>query len=208
MLGRKANLGLTLAFTVLVAASFYYLNKPASIADISEEHRHYTGELLQAWEKGDVIVLLRHLERCDKYDVPCLTAKKGITTRAKPVGVELRDDFFQLGLEKTVVYNSPELRTAETEAIVFNDVGQDRDWLINCHDDFLGDILQNKQERHNLVLVTHSRCIKRFQEQLDYEEESPMYGSAIFVLPAGPTKKSVKVLGFLDAEDWLSTLGF
>lgn len=197
----------TLGLMLLAGVMLYFFLEPPAIADLSEEHRHYTGELLQSWEEGKIIVLLRHLERCDRHDVPCLTDKEGITARAKTIGEELRDDFHELGLERAVIYNSPRPRTAETEALVFNDIGEDRDWLINCETDFLGDTLRNKQVGRNLVLVTHSRCIKRFQEALGYAEEIPAYGTALFFSIAGPSDP-LKALGFLDAEDWYSTLGF
>lgn len=192
---------------LLAGGALYVSLQPPAIADLSEENRHYASELLQAWQDGSVIVLVRHLERCDRHDVPCLTDSEGITARAKPVGEELRDDFHQMGLERAIIYNSPLLRTAETEALVFDDVGEDRDWLINCEEDFLGDTLSNKQPGRNLVLVTHSRCIRRFQEALGYADETPTYGSATFFSLADATSQ-IKVLGFLDAEDWYATLGY
>lgn len=197
---------LSVSVILAISVALYVALQPPAVADLSEENRHYTGELLQAWEEGHIIVLLRHLERCDKHDLPCLTDKQGITARAKHIGTELRDDFFQLGLDKATIYNSPLLRTAETEALVFNDIGEDRDWLINCQEDFLGDALSNKGPGRNLILVTHSRCIKRFQDALGYAEEIPAYGSALFLSVADA--QNPKVLGFLDADDWYSTLGY
>lgn len=187
--------------------ALYVALEPPAIADLSEEHRHYTGELLQSWEEGRVIVLMRHLERCDKYDLPCLTDKEGITARAKQVGIALREDFRELGLDKVVIYNSPLLRTAETESLVFDDAGEDRDWLVNCNKRFLDEALSNKLDGHNLILVTHSHCINRVQEVLGYADDDPNYGAVVF-LSMTDTAERPKVLGFLDPEDWDGTLGY
>ncbi|WP_185267780.1 lipopolysaccharide core heptose(II)-phosphate phosphatase PmrG [Halopseudomonas xiamenensis] len=192
---------LSVAFTLLASTLLYFLFEPPAIADLSEEHRHYTGELLQSWDRGEVVVLLRHLERCDRYDVPCLTDKSGLTARAKLVGDELHEDFGELGLDKSIVYNSPALRTAETEALVFGDVGEERDWLVSCEEDFIDTALDNKQVARNLILVTHSHCINYAQEALGYDEELPAYGSAIF-LSLADNPEGVKALGFIDPEDW------
>ncbi|PRB84046.1 histidine phosphatase family protein [Pseudomonas sp. MYb185] len=197
---------LSLGVSLLASALLYFVLEPPAIADLSEEHRHYTGELLQSWDRGEVVVLLRHLERCDRYDVPCLTDKSGLTARAKLVGDELHEDFGELGLDKAIVYNSPALRTAETEALVFGDVGEERDWLASCEEDFIDNALSNKQADRNLILVTHSHCINHAQEALGYAEELPSYGSAIF-LSLEDNPEVVKVLGFIDPEDWDLTFG-
>ncbi|SDU33995.1 lipopolysaccharide core heptose(II)-phosphate phosphatase PmrG [Halopseudomonas salegens] len=193
-------------FLVVVAAVFLILEAPA-IADLSEENRPYTADLLEDWQAGEVIVVMRHLERCDKYDLPCLTNENGITARAAEHGSELQDNFRQLGLQRADIFNSPVLRTAETEALVFADQGEDRDWLIKCKDNMLGDVMANKRQGRNLVLVTHSSCIKRFQDALDYAEETPDYGTVMFFSTADDPR-SLQVLGFLDQEDWESALGF
>ena len=190
----------------VVVAIFLVLEPPA-IADLSEENHRYTADLLEDWQAGEIIVVLRHLERCDKYDLPCLTGSEGITARSVEPGLALQEDFQHLGLGNTDIFNSPLLRTAETEAIVFADQGEDRDWLINCHDNLLNDVMANKRPGQNLALVTHSRCIKRFNQALGYAEESPGYGAALFFSTADDPK-SLQVLGFLDQEDWEMALGF
>ena len=217
----RYKLSIALALGAVVA--LYVALQPPEIGDLSEEHRHYTGELLQSWQEGRVVALMRHLERCDKYDLPCLTEDpNGLTARSRPVGEALREDFQQLGLEKAIIYNSPLSRTAQTEMLVFGDSGEDRDWLVNCELDFLDQVLSNKPQDRNLILVTHSHCINRVQEVLGYDDEDPHYGAVVFLLPtdldappaAGKrvagTKPGLRarVLGFLDADDWDATLGF
>lgn len=219
---------LSVALVLGAAVALYMALQPPEIGDLSEEHRHYTGELLQSWKEGEVIALMRHLERCDKYDLPCLTEDPdGLTARSRPVGEALREDFQQLGLDNAIIYNSPLSRTAQTETLVFGDRGEDRDWLVNCELDFLDQVLGNKPRDRNLILVTHSHCINRVQEVLGYDDEDPHYGAVVFLslsdleapvadearrattkVARTPTAQHPKVLGFLDADDWDATLGF
>lgn len=182
------------------------LLQPPAIADLSEESRYQLPDLLAQWKRGEVVVLVRHLERCDKEDFPCWEGNDGITARSVAVGQELGDDFFQLGLDNSDIYNSPLSRTAQTEAIVFKDVGKDQEWLFRCRETMLSDAIKSKVPGRNLVLVTHSSCIAKFEQALGYDSETPDYGTALF-FSASENPGSLQVLGFLDAEDWDATMG-
>jgi len=178
---------------------------PPEVADLSEESRHELPYLLTQWERGDVVVLLRHLERCDKEDHPCLVGDDGVTSRSVAVGSVLADSFGQLGLSRTDVYNSPLTRTAQTESIVFKDVGIDEDWLYQCKASMLSDALEHKVPGKNLVLVTHSSCISAFEQALGYDSDTPEYGTSLFFTKS-TDPDSLSVLGFLDADDWAVAL--
>ncbi|UCJ16500.1 histidine phosphatase family protein [Pseudomonas sp. MM211] len=193
------------AASLTVAVSALIL-QPPHMADLSEESRHELPNLLVQWESGDVIVLLRHLERCDKEDYPCLQGTEGVTSRSVVVGNFLAEGFSQLGLGKTDIYNSPLTRTAQTESIVFDDVGIDEDWLYQCRETMLKDALQHKAPGKNLILVTHSSCISAFEQALGYDSDTPEYGTSLFFTKASEPD-SLDVLGFLDADDWGVTLG-
>lgn len=197
---RKRALTWSAGASLAVAAGAFTLHPP-EIADLSEEGRPKLPNLLAQWENGDVIVLLRHLERCDKEDFPCLEGTKGVTSRSVAVGSVLADSFAQLGLGKTDVYNSPLTRTAQTEAIVFDDVGGDEDWLYECRETMVHDALEHKVPSKNLILVTHSSCISAFEQELGYETETPAYGTSLFFTRSSEPG-SLDVLGFLDADDW------
>ena len=122
---------LVIAVALSVIALAVIVFESPAIADLSEENRHEVPTLKAQWQKGEVIVLVRHLERCDKADSPCLTGTEGITARSVDKGQALSEDFYRLGLLNSDVYNSPLDRTAQTESIVFGDRGFDRDWLFN-----------------------------------------------------------------------------
>lgn len=198
------------ALAACMAASFAtalgaFVMHPPEIEDLSEERSKELPSLLDQWEEGDVVVLLRHLERCDKEDYPCLEGTEGITSRSVPVGSLLAEGFGQLGLSKTDVYNSPLTRTAQTEELVFNDLGIDEDWLYKCRETMLEDALERKVPGKNMVLVTHSSCISAFEQSLGYDTETPEYGTALFFTKSADSK-FLKVVGFLDADDWKRAL--
>ncbi|KRW60964.1 lipopolysaccharide core heptose(II)-phosphate phosphatase PmrG [Pseudomonas sp. TTU2014-080ASC] len=195
--------GLTLTALVVCAATA--LMQPQEIEDLSEDNRHELPHLLDQWEDGNVIVLLRHLERCDKEDYPCLHGNKGVTSRSLSVGHGLAQSFSQLGLDNADIYNSPLTRTAQTESIVFGDAGIDKDWLYKCRESMLEDALKTKTPGKNLILVTHSSCISRFEEALGYESERPEYGTSLFFTESAKPDE-LDVLGFLDANDWTVAL--
>lgn len=190
---------------VVIALAVIVFEAPA-IADLSEENRHEVPTLRAQWQKGEVIVLVRHLERCDRGDSPCLTGTDGITARSVDEGEALAEDFYRLGLLNTEVYNSPLPRAAETEGIVFGDRGFDQDWLFKCKKTIFKDALAKKTPGKNLILVTHSSCIDSFEKSLGYASETPEYGTSLF-FSHGPENK-LQVHGFLDMEDWDHTLGF
>tara|TARA_R110000823_G_scaffold12427_10_gene41536 strand:- start:527 stop:1162 length:636 start_codon:yes stop_codon:yes gene_type:complete len=197
---------LVIAVALSVIALAVIVFESPAIADLSEENRHEVPTLKAQWQKGEVIVLVRHLERCDKADSPCLTGTEGITARSVDKGQALSEDFYRLGLLNSDVYNSPLDRTAQTESIVFGDRGFDRDWLFKCKKSIFRDAMANKSPGKNLILVTHSSCIDSFEESLGYSSETPEYGTSLFFSP-GPSDK-LEVHGFLDMEDWDRTLGF
>lgn len=198
------------AFLLLPAAALVLLGvwlfKAPAMTDLSEESRHEVPALLTQWDKGEVIVLLRHLERCDRGDAPCLVGTSGITARAVAGGDALGDDFYQLGLHKSDIYNSPLTRTAQTEVLVFNDLGVDQQWLYQCKDSMLNSAVQSKKPGRNLILVTHSSCIAKFEAALGYASDTPDYGTALF-FSNDPISRKLRALGFLDKDDWKPALG-
>lgn len=184
------------------------LAQPPSVDDLSKKKKAVTvTELMSAWEDGEVIVLLRHLERCDRVDAPCLDGEEGgITARAVPDGDALGTRFEQLGLNKAEISNSPLTRTAQTAQVVFKRAEQGQSWLYDCDEEMLGSVTQRKAPGRNLVLVTHSGCMQALQLELGYDDDTPDYGTALFV-SARSDGAAPELLGFLDIEDWDAALG-
>lgn len=176
---------------------------PPELPDLADGEPETIDSVEKSWKLGEAVVVVRHLERCDRSDSPCLDGEDGITARSVDIGTALGEDFLQLGLDRVAVYNSPLTRTDQTADVLFGRYSSDRDWLYHCRksDTLLNDVMHFKQPGKNLVLVTHSTCIARFEESLGFSSDTPDYGTSIF-LNVDADAKRPRVLGFLDVEDW------
>lgn len=193
---------LSIALVALAADKFLDGPQPA---DLSESPFTLTSNLLTEWQDGDVIVFVRHLERCSRVDVPCLDDEaSGITQRATTRGLELREHFLTLGLESADIYSSPLTRTSQTSALLFANPTVNEDFLYQCQDDFVDQALSKKTPGRNLVLVTHSSCMDEVNEKLKYGDTDYEYGAAVFLNVESATEQNI--LGFIDSDDWLHTL--
>jgi phosphohistidine phosphatase SixA len=199
---RYRNAAVVLASALLVIPLTVWLLQPAAVPDLA--HGNVTGAkaLANGWAKGDMIVLVRHVERCDHSSAACLVGNDGITERSRSVAVEVGKHFEQLGLSKADIYNSPMLRTAQTAAYMFNKVGTGEDWLISCKGTMLRDALAHKVAGRNLILVTHSECMEQLEKDLKLSGSTPGYGASLFV--SAETPQTPRMLGFIDASDWPS----
>lgn len=202
---RKAKLlGAVLTVSALAFAGnqLFSEEKPA---DLSESPFVFTANMLAEWQDGDVIVFVRHLERCSRVDAACLNEQSsGITQRATATGLELRAQFLGLGLTVTDIYSSPLTRTSQTSALLFAEPVANEDFLYQCKDNFVQDALAKKIPGRNLVLVTHSSCMDEVNDSLNYGEVDYEYGAAVFMNVESATEQ--QILGFIDADDWSKTL--
>lgn len=192
-----------LAVTVLALTAKQLLDEPKP-ADLSESPFALTANMLSEWQEGDVIVLVRHLERCSRVDAACLGEATGITQRSSNVGLELREQFSGLGLASADIYSSPLVRTSQTSELIFPLAAANEDFLYQCKDNFVQDALAKKIPGRNLVLVTHSSCMDAVNDSLNYQEVDYEYGAAIFINVESDTQQ--QILGFIDADDWTKTL--
>lgn len=197
-------LGAVLTVSALTFAG-NQLFEEAKPADLSESPFALTANMLAEWQDGDVIVFVRHLERCSRVDAACLNEQSsGITQRATATGLELRAQFLGLGLTATDIYSSPLTRTSQTSALLFADPVANEDFLYQCKDNFVQDALAKKIPGRNLVLVTHSSCMDEVNESLNYNEVDYEYGTAVFINVESDTQQ--QILGFIDADDWSKAL--
>ena len=205
---RKRNIVIPglLLLTLLALISLFRL--PA-MADLSEINGGSKEIVTSSWQRGEVIAVLRHLERCDRVDAPCLRGPEGVTARAQKVASALAVDFSMLGLGKADIYHSPAQRTAETSELLFVGSGEARDWLLDCkeEDALYNRALKEKKPGRNLILVTHSSCIEEFEESLGHSSDTPDYAATLFLVNSDSTKNS-DLLGFVDANDWQVVFGW
>jgi phosphohistidine phosphatase SixA len=199
---RFRNTAVVLASALLVIPMTVFLLRSAAIPDLAHGNVAGAQALMAGWAKGDMIVLVRHVERCDHSSAPCLAGNDGITDRSRRVAVSVGERFAQLGLERADVYNSPILRTAQTARFMFNKVGEGEDWLISCKGSMLRDALAHKVPGRNLILVTHSECMTQLQKDLRLPTDIQGYGAALFI--TADSIQAPQMLGVIEASDWPS----
>ncbi|WPN47852.1 MULTISPECIES: histidine phosphatase family protein [unclassified Pseudomonas] len=199
---RYRNAAVVLASAVLVIPLTLFLLRPAAVPDLAHGNVAGAQALMAGWAKGDMIVLVRHVERCDHSKAACLSGNDGITDRSRSIAVSVGARFERLGLARADIYNSPILRTAQTAGFMFNKVDVGEDWLINCKGTMLRDALAHKVAGRNLILVTHSECMAQLQKDLKWASSTPGYGASLFISAANP--QAPHMLGVIEASDWRS----
>ncbi|MBD9677886.1 histidine phosphatase family protein [Pseudomonas sp. PDM18] len=157
----------------------------------------------QNWARGGVVLLVRHMERCDRSAAECLGAADGITSRAAALAQSMGDSIARLGLTATDIYSSPANRTVQTADLMFDRNVVRQDWLLTCKDgDLAEQIRQHKAAHRNLVLVTHSECFDLLRENLKVREtDTPEYGSALVLFDESEPK--LRIAGEVETDEWL-----
>ncbi|WP_060512295.1 histidine phosphatase family protein [Pseudomonas sp. NBRC 111124] len=166
-------------------------------SQLMSEHGVYS-----AWNSNNVIVLIRHAERCDRSNHACLGDPAGITVDGNQAAAAVGDGIRRLGLANADILSSPEVRTQQTASTVFGKGIETQDWLARCDSTFANAALAHKREGHNLVLVTHSGCIDHLERQLGVAggERVAGYASALFV--SKDSNGKAHLLGQLNANQW------
>ncbi|MFR0690488.1 histidine phosphatase family protein [Enterobacterales bacterium AE_CKDN230030158-1A_HGKHYDSX7] len=184
-----------LAVTTLALVAWRTLPSPLEDVPSSSAFAHQ-------WARGGVVLLVRHMERCDRSSAPCLGAADGITARAGEAARQLGDTLTHLGLAATDIYSSPLTRTVQTADLMFDHPVVRQDWLYSCKDDDLAaQIRQHKASHRNLVLVTHSECFDRLRENLKVRDtDTPEYGSALVLFDEN---QPLRIAGEVETDEWL-----
>lgn len=158
------------------------------------------------WAKGEIILLVRHAERCDRSANPCLDDSSGITRAGSQAAALVGSGVQHLGLARTDVLSSPEVRTRQTAHFMFGTLPRSEDWVQQCTPGFTSQAMAHKAADRNLVLVTHSGCIDQLERQLGVRagERSSAYTEAVFV-SVGDNGKP-RILGRMNAPQWRQLL--
>ena len=198
-LARYRNTWVVLGASLLVIPLTLWLLAPAAVPDLAHGNVSGAKALAAGWAKGEMIVLVRHVERCDHSPAPCLSGDDGITDRSRSVAVGVGAQFEHLGLNNADIYNSPMLRTVQTAGYMFNRAATGEDWLISCKGHILQEALAHKLAGRNLILVTHSECMAELEKDL-HLHLSPEEQNNIYFY--------VKTLSFLISSSNFSTIIF
>ena len=196
---------LWLGITVVALLVTAFMNWPLSPGDLGVGNRLLSSSVLPLWRDGDLIVLVRHEERCDRSSNPCLGPVEGLTIEGSQRAEQLGKAFKSLGMEGSDVLASPTIRTAQTSRFMFGKTDVTASQQAVCGAAMGEELLSHKQPGRNLVFVTHSGCIADFETHLGYPRARfPEYGSALFVqvLPNG----KFKTLGIVNNPDWPAAL--
>ncbi|WP_232434425.1 histidine phosphatase family protein [Pseudomonas asplenii] len=196
---------LAIGMTLVALMATGFVLWPKSPLDLAvRDHMHSAG-LYAQWKTGDVIVLVRHAERCDRSSNPCLGPEDGITQLGNRSAADVGKAFQQVGMNNTDVLSSPTTRTVQTAEAMFGKSAITADWLVSCGAALGQDALAHKAAHRNLVLVTHSGCIDDLEKQLGYRHvPKSEYTSSVFVSVGADGQ--LKMLGILNAEDWQTAL--
>lgn len=177
----------------------------ASPRNLGVGDRLLTSDVLPLWRDGNLIVLVRHEERCDRSTNPCLGPVEGLTINGSQHAESLGKAFKTLGMEGSDVLASPAIRTAQTLRFMFGKNELTSGQQAVCGAAMGEELLSHKTPGRNLVFVTHSGCIADFETTLGFPHATfPQYGSALFVqvLPNG----KFKTLGIINTPDWPAAL--
>lgn len=178
-----------------------YTYWPRSPIELASGENMSRARLYESWKKGEVVVLVRHGERCDRSDNDCLGPKDGITRNGSQVSAEVGRSLSQLGLAQTDILASPSTRTAQTAESLFGHPVASQDWLFDCEKMNLAQVMAHKASNRNLVLVTHSGCIGQIERRQGYPyAEISEYDSAVFI---SLDKRSRPIIrGVINPQDW------
>ncbi|WP_085714971.1 histidine phosphatase family protein [Pseudomonas sp. B28(2017)] len=193
------------ALTIAVLVTGFLL-WPKSPTNLAQEDAQARAQLLQQWGAGEIAVLVRHTERCDRSSNPCLGPADGITRVGSEAAAGVGQGLARLGLTHTDILTSPVTRTVQTAHYMFNSDPRTQEWLATCGTTLRNDVVAHKVAQRNLVLVTHSGCIADFEKQTGFKHSAKdaEYGSALFVHIDG--NGQLQVLGIVNAEDWNTLL--
>ncbi|MDB6049195.1 MAG: phosphoglycerate mutase family protein [Pseudomonas sp.] len=190
----------TLLLIGLLSSTAYFLLKHPALRNLGHGSAAEIANLKASWNKGEIVVFVRHAERCDQSNATCLSVKEGITARGSDTAREVGEEFQRLGLNNTDVFSSPLPRTKQTAAFMFHREVETQTWLADCRIKMLANAIKHKAAGHNLILVTHSDCIREVEKSLKVSlPGKPAYTSSLFI-SLSATNTRPHALGFVDAS--------
>jgi hypothetical protein len=120
---RTSPLGKKLCAIIALAAATLWLTGCSRIEDLGASDKMAKAGVYAGWAKGEIVVLVRHAERCDRSENACLADADGITVKGSEASKEVGQGIKSLGLEHTTILASPETRTKQTAYYMFGKAG-------------------------------------------------------------------------------------
>ncbi|AXM94583.1 lipopolysaccharide core heptose(II)-phosphate phosphatase PmrG [Pseudomonas plecoglossicida] len=175
----------------------------SNLGSVQQMHEH---GVYSTWAKGEVMVLVRHAERCDRSNHTCLGDPSGITVDGSRAAMAVGDGIRRLGLGTADMLSSPEVRTRQTASFIFGKAIETQDWLMQCDSSFADAAFAHKRDGRNLILITHSGCIDQLQRQLDVPGGQRDSGYASALLVSKGSDGQPHILGQINAKQWRALL--
>ncbi len=202
-LARYRNATLLIAASLLTTGLTWNVMAPASAPNLANRGNAQRIEsLTDSWARGDVIALVRHVERCDRSPTPCVGPLEGVTVQGEAVAQTLGAHFNLLGLNSTDIYSSELTRARQTADFMFARPVAAQSWLFDCRGTMLRDALKNKVPGRNLVLVTHSECMDELESEMHVPTDTSFaYGTSLFIKAEGLNNRP-QMLGYIEPKDW------
>lgn len=201
-LWRTLTRALALAVALLVIAALGWYLSLNRVIDLGKDNQLVSSGALAQWQQGNVIVLIRHAERCDQSTGACLGPADGITLAGTQVAQGVGKGLDKLVLGDAQLLASPLTRTRQTASFMFGRDIPAAGWAGNCDAGFAGSLLSNKVRHRNMVLVTHSGCIDHLLRTLKVlpGERGTDYAEAVLISVNDHQKP--RLLGSMKAEQW------
>ena len=202
-LARYRNATLLIAASLLTIGLTWSVMAPAAAPNLANGGNAQRIEsLTDSWAHGDVIALVRHVERCDRSPTPCVGPLEGVTVQGEAVAQTLGAHFNLLGLNNTDIYSSELTRARQTADFMFARPVAAQSWLFNCQGTMLRDALKNKVPGRNLILVTHSECMDELESEMHVPTDTSFaYGTSLFIKAEGLNNRPI-ILGYIEPKDW------
>ncbi|MEO8643962.1 histidine phosphatase family protein [Pseudomonas sp.] len=202
----RKNIALGLAAIAALTAVTWYFLAPR-VPDLGAGNNLVQSGLYEQWMDGNVIVMVRHAERCDRSSNPCFGAPEGITVNGQQQALAVAKGLQKLGLVKATLITSPETRTQQTADLIAGNAVTSQNWVGECDASFRDAAMAHKKLGENLVLITHSGCIDHFERTMRVPagQRSSDYAEAFFIDADGA--HAPKILGSLSVAQWKSVMG-
>lgn len=199
---RHIALALVVVALAAIGVWFFTAFKATHVVDLGAAGALKQSGLYAHWKQGDVVVMIRHAERCDRSTNPCMADAQGITLKGREAAVAVGAGLKRLGFVDARMITSPKLRTQQTADLISGHVVPDEAWPNDCNGGFKNAVQAHKHAGENLILVTHSGCIDQFERKLGvpFNERASAYAEAVFVQVDGT--HTPKILGSLNARQW------
>ncbi|MBA1228626.1 histidine phosphatase family protein [Pseudomonas viridiflava] len=193
-----------LVVVAIAAVGVWFMTafKATHVADLGASGMLKKSGLYARWKQGEVVVMIRHAERCDRSTNPCMADAQGITLKGSESALAVGEGLRRLGFVNARMITSPRMRTQQTADLISGHAVANEAWPNDCNGGFNKAVQAHKVKGENLILVTHSGCIDQFERKLGvpFNERSSAYAQAVFVQVDGI--HTPKILGSLNARQW------